>query len=139
MGDRSVIGIKDNTDAPTLYLYSHYDGSDRYQRLMDAIDNASVRAGDDSYFTRIFISTLVGDLWNQETGYGLSVNWFTMPDYPDIPVLNLAEKSLEIYRGDRHDDLTLIGTIELLDLRSPDHGPDVVMSMVANALEETDA
>jgi hypothetical protein len=112
MGDRSVIGIKDNATAPTLYLYSHWSGSSRYGDLFSAIQDASVREGDNSYFTRIFISALVGEHWAGQLGYGLSVNWFVCPDYADIPVLNLETKSVEIWTGTSHDTLVHLGDVE---------------------------
>lgn len=139
MGDRAVIGIKDNQDAPTLYLYSHWGGSSRYQDLFTAIEAASVREGDNSYFTRIFISRLVGDSWAGELGYGLSVNSFTCPDYADIPVVNLADKSIEIWTGYSHDTAKHVGTVDLLKFSSPDHGPGVTESMATYAVENQDA
>ena len=136
MGDRSVIGIKDGADAPTLYLYSHWSGSSRNEDLFSAIQDASVREGDTSYFTRIFISSLVGEHWAGQLGYGLSVNWFVCPDYPDIPVLNLTSKSVEIWTGSSHDTLVHVRDVELGKLSSPDHGPAYVEALVTLALED---
>lgn len=120
MGDRSVVGIKTDRNAPTLYLYSHWNGSARYESLVAAIENAGARAGDHAYFTRIFISTIVGDDWNQETGWGLSINDFCRPDHDDVPVLNLDDSTLEIYQGNKHEDLELVNSFKI-DLRHPEY------------------
>jgi len=118
MGDRAVIGIKANSSAPTLYIYSHWGGETRYQSLMNAIENAGVRAGDTSYFTRIFTSTLIGNDWNQELGWGMSIDSFTCPDYSDVPVVNVENQTIEIYLGSSHEDLELATTVSL-DLKYP--------------------
>jgi hypothetical protein len=53
------------------------------ERLATALSVASPRFGDDGYATRITISQLIGDGWNNETGWGLYVN-----EIPDNDVEN---------------------------------------------------
>jgi hypothetical protein len=135
MGDRAVIGIKANSNAPTLYIYSHWGGESRYQTLINAIENAGVRAGDTSYFTRIFTSTLIGNDWNQELGWGLSIDSFTCPDYNDIPVVVVEDQELEIYTGSDHEDLELRASFHL-DLKYPDVTPEQLEVIAVLATKE---
>ena len=60
MGDRMVIGFKATQDSPTMYLYSHWGGQDRYKELANALLTSSSRWEDASYATRISVSQLVG-------------------------------------------------------------------------------
>jgi hypothetical protein len=54
-----------------VWLYSHWGGNVRLQDIAGAITKAEPRWSDDSYATRIAISTIVGDGWNEETGWGI--------------------------------------------------------------------
>ena len=64
-----------------LYLYSHWGGEEQEQDLAKALFVAQPRWEDPSYATRICVSQLIGEQWNKETGYGLSVGITTDPDY----------------------------------------------------------
>ncbi len=134
MGDRSVIGIKPTSNAPTIFLYSQWGGEDRYKTLCEATAAASVRQGDNAYFTRIFLSQIVGDYWNQDLGFGIEVDSFCAPDYDDIPVVVIDERNIEIYTGDRFEDLKCVGVVNQLDWTNPDHGYPVIQEMVKMAL-----
>jgi hypothetical protein len=83
MGDRSVIGIRTSGES-TLYLYSHWGGAEQGQDLASALLAAQPRWGDDWYATRIVVSQIIGNQWDKETGYGLSVGEFPHPDYDYI-------------------------------------------------------
>lgn len=134
MGDRSVIGIKPTSNAPTIFIYSQWGGEDRYRILCEATAAASVRQGDDAYFTRIFISQIVGDNWNQELGFGIEVDSFCMPDYQDVPVVVIDERNIEIYAGSSFDELECVGVVNQVDWTNPDHGYLIIQEMVKMAL-----
>jgi len=84
MGDRSVVGFRENKDTPTIYLYSHWGGEAQEGKLILALLKAEPRWQDSAYATRICISELIGNDWSEETGYGISVDTFSMPDYDFI-------------------------------------------------------
>lgn len=73
MGDRYCVGFTadNNNDERRVWLYSHWGGNVRIQEVAEAIQKARPRWSDDSYATRIAISTIVGDGWNSETGWGI--------------------------------------------------------------------
>lgn len=83
MGDRSIIGIR-SRGHETLYLYSHWDGADQERILAQGLEIAEPRWGDETYATRILVSHCIGNQWDQETGYGLSVGWWPSLDYDYI-------------------------------------------------------
>ena len=99
MGDRMVIGFKATQDAPTIYLYTQWGGEDRYKDLANVLLTSSSRWDDPSYATRIAISQVVGDVWSQPLGYGVSANEFCWPDYDDIPVVTWSTQRINIYFG----------------------------------------
>jgi len=73
MGDRANFGfLQSNGDI--IYLYGHWAGFEMMSRLADAIIAANPRWHDESYATRIAISTMIGDEWNQEYGWGISTS-----------------------------------------------------------------
>ena len=84
MGDRGVVGFAPSADAPTIYLYSHWGGSSLIADMQFALEKARGRWGDPEYATRVAISQIIGDDWRGETGYGLSVDSFIMPDLPYV-------------------------------------------------------
>jgi len=73
MGDRYCVGFtaESNNKERRVWLYSHWGGSDRHTEIAQAIEKARPRWSDDSYSTRIAISTIVGDYWKEETGFGI--------------------------------------------------------------------
>ena len=75
MGDRAVAGFREKSAKPeqTIYIYQHWCGGNQEQSLAHALEKARGRWNDPSYATRICISQLVGEYWNDETGYGLYV------------------------------------------------------------------
>lgn len=73
MGDRAVIAFAQDAQTSTLNLYMHWGGSDRYTLLADALEASRPRWSDHEYATRICVSQIIGDNWNSELGFGLSV------------------------------------------------------------------
>ena len=99
MGDRAVIGFKASKADPGIYLYSHWGGSNRHADAARALEAARPRWSDASYATRIAISTIVGESWNEETGYGLSVGprSYAMPNYKEILVVVWEQQVVQIW------------------------------------------
>lgn len=96
MGDRAVVGFRTHADAPTLYLYSHWGGATVLTDLAEALYAARDRWGDPTYATRICVSHIIGDQWIRETGYGLSIDVYSVPDTEHVYVVDWAEQVLEI-------------------------------------------
>lgn len=57
-----------------VVLYSHWGGEDRFNLLANALEASRPRWSDNSYAIRIAISSIVGNNWNSETGFGIYVN-----------------------------------------------------------------
>lgn len=87
MGDRYCVGFTgfDENDSAErrVWLYSHWGGSDRHNEIAQAIEKARPRWSDPTYATRIAISTIVGDYWKEETGFGIEAGprCFTHVEY----------------------------------------------------------
>ena len=100
MGDRVNLGIK-TSNGDTVFLYLHYGGMDRHEVLAEAISHAMLRENDESYFTRILVSRVIGTDWNKETSVGMSINKLcTMGDGYDVPVYNYTDRTISLYQED---------------------------------------
>jgi hypothetical protein len=73
MGARTTWAIKTEkkTDAVT-WLYSHWGGESKFEDTQRALAKAEPRWEDSTYGARIFISQIVGDQWDNETGFGIT-------------------------------------------------------------------
>jgi len=103
VGDRIVYSIKQDKEL-SVNLYCHWGGYDRFVDLARALRAAEPRWNDGSYATRIIISQLIGDQWNQELGFGIwasSSDGAYGGDHPDITI-NLINKTVEDETG-THD------------------------------------
>ena len=96
MGDRFVVGFQDKPENSIVYLYSHWGGEAQEKILANALDKAQGRWNDPDYGTRIVVSQIVGDSWNDTLGFGLSVNNFAMPDYDTIQVVEWHSQSVSM-------------------------------------------
>lgn len=103
MGDRAVVGFRDNSSSPTIFLYSHWSGSSMNELLSMALEKSRGRWGDSSYATRIAISQIVGDEWNSELGWGLSVDNFSAPDRDYYLVVDWQLLSVIYYKYNFRD------------------------------------
>lgn len=70
MGDRGNIIVKD--DDSTVYLYSHWSGSDLPDVLKKSLERGKGRWDDGSYLTRIIFCDMVAGHEKGETGFGIS-------------------------------------------------------------------
>jgi len=94
MGDRTntVFRMADGSD---VVLYQHWGGSEMMSSLAAAIYAARSRWHDESYCTRIIISHLIGNDWNQEYGYGIST--YIMDNEHSIPVIDFSDRTVALY------------------------------------------
>jgi hypothetical protein len=73
-------------------LYLHWGGEAQVKSLSLALQAARGRWNDHSYATRICISQIVGEVWNQETGAGISVGDYCWPDYDFVFVVQWDQR-----------------------------------------------
>lgn len=100
MGDRIVYVIKQD-EKLSVNLYSHWGGYDRFINLANALKAAQPRWNDSSYGTRIIISQLIGDQWNDEHGFGIwasDEHGMYGGDHPDI-VIDLVNNTVQDETG----------------------------------------
>ena len=70
MGARTTWEIKSN-DQASIYLYSHWGGDSKVEDTENAIEKARPRWNDPTYCARMIISQLIGQQWDEETGFGI--------------------------------------------------------------------
>jgi hypothetical protein len=73
MGSRTQWIIKEDQSGNAIHLYSHNGGEDKFADTQRAIARAQSRWSDTSYGARIFISQVIGNDWDSETGFGIAV------------------------------------------------------------------
>ncbi len=98
MGDRANFGFRDRK-GDTVFLYGHWAGHQMLANLANACEAARRRWDDEAYATRIAISHLVGEDWNKETGWGISVNQLADNEHK-VPVINWPTKTFTLYEED---------------------------------------
>jgi hypothetical protein len=98
MGDRANFGFRDSKEN-VVFLYGHWAGHQMLAQLANAVEKARPRWEDESYATRISISQLIGDSWNSETGWGISVNKILDNEHK-IPVIDWRNKTFTLYEED---------------------------------------
>jgi len=97
MGDRANVGIRTSSN-DIIFLYLHWGGEDRHHIVANAIAHAMPRDGDESYFTRIFVSRVIDTDWDKETGVGMAIN--SLPacgDGYDVPIYDYATQTIGFY------------------------------------------
>jgi len=100
MGDRAIWGFRDTPESPVLYLYSHWGGADQLTELMSAISWAAGRWNDPAYANRIATSRIIGEDWLRETGWGLSIGHYTLPDYETYRMTTWSDQTVGIWTLD---------------------------------------
>ena len=95
MGDRANFGFR-QSDGNTIVLYGHWAGHNMLANLASAVDKARGRWADEAYATRICISQLVGDDWNSETGWGISVNTISDNEHK-IPLIDWSTQTFSLH------------------------------------------
>lgn len=94
MGDRANFGFR-QSNGDTIYLYGHWAGHQMMARLADAIIAAEPRWNDESYATRIAISTMIGDEWNQEYSWGIST--YVSDNEHSVPIVDWSAKTVTLH------------------------------------------
>lgn len=98
MGDRANFGFRDRK-GDTVYLYGHWAGYNMLANLAGAVQTARPRWTDESYATRICISQLIGNDWNHETGWGITVNELADNEHK-IPVIDWSKQTFTLLEED---------------------------------------
>ena len=98
MGDRANFGFV-QPNGNTIVLYGHWAGYNMLGRLADAVIEARPRWNDPAYGTRIAISQIVGDQWNEETGWGLHVNEISDNEHK-IAVVDFEQQTFSLHEED---------------------------------------
>jgi len=103
MGDRANFGFV-QSNGETIVLYGHWAGYNMLGKLADAVIKARPRWNDESYATRIVISQLIGDQWNMETGWGLSVNQILDNEHK-IAIVDFKQQTFSLHEEDERNNL----------------------------------
>jgi hypothetical protein len=99
MGDRANFGFRADSESPVVVLYAHWGGYQMMSNLANAIEAARSRWTDEGYATRIAISQLIGEEWNQELSYGIYVNQIGDNEH-SVPVVNWKDQTVSLYEAD---------------------------------------
>ena len=93
MGARINYNIKQSDGLYTV-LYSHWGADKSVAYIAKALNAARGRWTDENYCTRIIISQIVGDEWQDTTSYGVQAA--TEPNYDDAwLIIDLKEQTVE--------------------------------------------
>jgi hypothetical protein len=98
MGDRANFGFRADSESPVVVLYAHWGGYEMMSNLAHAIATARPRWTDEGYATRISISQLIGDQWNQEYSFGIYVNEIGDNEH-SVPVVNWGDQTVSLYEA----------------------------------------
>lgn len=104
MGDRGNIVIKE-AGGGTIYLYTHWTGSELPGILAEALARGTDRWHDDPYLARIIFCEMVKSDINGTTGFGISA---TMGDGGTDIYVDVGDKRV----GFRNGDADYSGTFE---------------------------
>jgi hypothetical protein len=71
MGARINYLFNQGAEEPAVWLYSHWGETDWQKDIALALQHSRSRWDDPSYGIRNIISKLIGNQWEQETGFGI--------------------------------------------------------------------
>jgi hypothetical protein len=97
MGDRANFGFRQEDDS-IIFLYGHWAGEGMLNTLATAIHKARPRWTDESYATRICISQIIGDQWDQEYSWGISTTFGD--NEHSVPIVNWQDQAVSLYAAD---------------------------------------
>lgn len=106
MGDRANFGFR-QSNGETIVLYGHWAGHDMLANLASAVLRAMPRWTDEGYATRIVVSNLIGNDWNQETGWGLYINEIADNEHK-IPVIDWRSGTFSLHEEASYDESTKV-------------------------------
>lgn len=107
MGDRANFGFR-QSNGETIMLYGHWAGFEMLKELAKAVEAARPRWIDESYATRIAISQLIGDSWNSETGWGLTVNTILDNEHK-VPIIDWSTQTFSLHEEGPWEDVKIRG------------------------------
>ena len=102
MGNRANFVFVDGA-GDSIVLYGHWAGHNMLSNLAEAVFKARPRWNDSSYATRITISQMIGDQWNSETGWGLSVNEISDNEHK-IAIIDFDQQTFSLHEEDTHSN-----------------------------------
>ena len=97
MGDRANFGFR-QTDGSIIFLYGHWAGEGMMNTLATAIAKARSRWTDESYATRICISQIIGNEWDQEYSWGISTAFGD--NEHSVPIVDWESQAVALYQAD---------------------------------------
>lgn len=103
MGDRANFGFV-QPNGNMIVLYGHWAGHNMLSNLAYAVEAARPRWTDPAYATRIAISKLIGEEWDQELSWGLHVNEISDNEHR-IPVINWQAQTFSLHEETRWQDI----------------------------------
>jgi hypothetical protein len=103
MGDRRMAEIR--TSDGSLYVYTHWNGSELFELAKAAVEAAKPRLHDEPYWTRIVVDQMTKDGRDEETGWGLMLKPSAEDEYngdkPSV-IIDASDGTVtEVTRGDR--------------------------------------
>ena len=100
MGDRAMAEIK--TEGGSLFVYTHWGGSNLPEQAKEAVRKAEPRWGDLPYATRIIVDQLTKDGRDSKTDFGLMLTPKAEDEYnndePSV-IIDLLNQTLQVRRG----------------------------------------
>jgi hypothetical protein len=102
MGDRANFGFR-QSNGDTIYLYGHWAGSQMMNRLATALETARPRWSDESYATRICISQIIGDEWDQEYSWGISTH--IGDNEHSVPIVDWGQQTVSLFEHNWGKDI----------------------------------
>lgn len=106
MGDRANFGFKDRNSNVTI-LYGHWAGFEMLHNFSVALERARPRWNDEGYATRIAISTLIGEDWTNQTGWGLYINEIADNEHK-IPIVDWLSGTVSLHEEASWDETNKI-------------------------------
>jgi hypothetical protein len=108
MGDRANFAFK-QPNGHYIVLYGHWAGHEMLKNLSLAIHKAKPRWTDEAYGTRIAISQMIGDDWDSETGWGLSIDTLCDNEH-SIAMVDFMSGTFSLYEeGEWHKLISELG------------------------------
>lgn len=96
IGNRANFGFVSNNNV--VFLYGHWAGANMLGKLANALQAVidAERVNDREYGTRIAMSQLVGKSWDNDAGWGISVNYLADNEH-SVPVVDFDNNNVALY------------------------------------------
>lgn len=103
MGNRRVIGLRENSESNTLYVYIHWAKDDVMQITKEILEHSEKRWGDNSYANRMAVGYIMANDPLGELGFGLSINEYSSPDNDTVPIIVWKEFKVIATKSSFHE------------------------------------